>query len=534
MELNSWQKGLAVAYSVYLVYVGISLAILLQAKKNEGESYASVNKIDQKIIDFRSKGRWSSASTDGLLNNNSGEALMILRTIEELSEDESSNVQTQVTYLELYLFDPVYRDEHFLLVLQPLERTGSYSFKFEGELAPYARNLITYANIFDYSFSRREELFGELEFIAKDKKIESISLVFHSSNGNLRIETNLAPVADNSAIGSLLFVCLMISLSFLGAQGGLAVLARVEDNNMHVRSLSMSTVLLVCVQDCFLFLLAIQFGNTVLSSVDNLLLAATYFSAFCFLDYRLLLFIWRYSKPEDFYELTDAQFRNRLFCFQLQVYGCILSYLYLHIAFFVHPLLLALNGLALFPQTIHHAMNPEPPEWRSDYILGFVSTKYLALAYYRLPYNNFLKLRPNLTLVLFGAMFLLLSIILLKAQERIGPSIIIPSFLRKSSHNYFVELTAIGAEGAPLDGSSLSNQCCAICLSEVSREAVNESNIELQEIKNKAIKRALKKKGDGCLMLTPCNHYFHPSCLGKWMEVKMECPQCRKALPSII
>jgi hypothetical protein len=34
-------------------------------------------------------------------------------------------------------------------------------------------------------------------------------------------------------------------------------------------------------------------------------------------------------------------------------------------------------------------------------------------------------------------------------------------------------------------------------------------------------------------MVTPCNHFFHPECLQRWMDVKMECPTCRGALPPL-
>lgn len=34
-------------------------------------------------------------------------------------------------------------------------------------------------------------------------------------------------------------------------------------------------------------------------------------------------------------------------------------------------------------------------------------------------------------------------------------------------------------------------------------------------------------------MLAPCDHIFHRQCLEQWMEVKMECPICRKDLPAI-
>eukprot|EP00736_Rhodelphis_marinus_P005765 Rmarinus@m.21047 len=32
-------------------------------------------------------------------------------------------------------------------------------------------------------------------------------------------------------------------------------------------------------------------------------------------------------------------------------------------------------------------------------------------------------------------------------------------------------------------------------------------------------------------MITPCSHYFHPACLSRWMDIKMECPTCRMPLP---
>lgn len=37
-----------------------------------------------------------------------------------------------------------------------------------------------------------------------------------------------------------------------------------------------------------------------------------------------------------------------------------------------------------------------------------------------------------------------------------------------------------------------------------------------------------KKKG---YMLAPCDHLFHTDCLMQWMDIKMECPICRKELP---
>ena len=34
-------------------------------------------------------------------------------------------------------------------------------------------------------------------------------------------------------------------------------------------------------------------------------------------------------------------------------------------------------------------------------------------------------------------------------------------------------------------------------------------------------------------MKTPCGHRYHPQCLRRWMDHKLECPTCRQAIPAI-
>jgi len=35
------------------------------------------------------------------------------------------------------------------------------------------------------------------------------------------------------------------------------------------------------------------------------------------------------------------------------------------------------------------------------------------------------------------------------------------------------------------------------------------------------------------IMITPCGHKYHIPCLKRWIEIKMECPTCRKSIPPV-
>ncbi|XP_057455524.1 transmembrane E3 ubiquitin-protein ligase FLY2-like isoform X2 [Lotus japonicus] len=38
-------------------------------------------------------------------------------------------------------------------------------------------------------------------------------------------------------------------------------------------------------------------------------------------------------------------------------------------------------------------------------------------------------------------------------------------------------------------------------------------------------------QGTNDCMVTPCDHFFHSGCLQRWMDIKLECPTCRRTLP---
>lgn len=97
--------------------------------------------------------------------------------------------------------------------------------------------------------------------------------------------------------------------------------------------------------------------------------------------------------------------------------------------------------------------------------------------------------------------------LILYLQHKYGPRFIIPKFLQPKQYNYYQEYK-------PRDMEE-----CAICL--------NSLMMEPEQLEQDLDKVLLIKT----LMITPCNHKFHPTCLKNWMDVKLQCPTCRQTIP---
>ncbi len=95
-------------------------------------------------------------------------------------------------------------------------------------------------------------------------------------------------------------------------------------------------------------------------------------------------------------------------------------------------------------------------------------------------------------------------------QHAVGPHLLVPRQFRPARYDYFRRLPPPPAGEPPRD--------CAICMMPVEDPPAGGG-------------------GGGARgaagAVTPCDHGFHAECLRSWMEVKMECPVCRRPLPDI-
>jgi len=74
--------------------------------------------------------------------------------------------------------------------------------------------------------------------------------------------------------------------------------------------------------------------------------------------------------------------------------------------------------------------------------------------------------------------------------------------------------------------NSIQGEMCPICMDNLSTSAPKASDDK------STITEELLTQNES-VMKTPCQHFYHESCLKEWMKKKLECPNCRKPLPAL-
>jgi len=200
------------------------------------------------------------------------------------------------------------------------------------------------------------------------------------------------------------------------------------------------------------------------------------------------------------------------------------------------------------------------------------------------PYN-FLELKPYYFKMILITFTLLIEVTILHLQKLFGPKNLLPAWLKKNTYNYYIDLKDIN------EYFNYNNECI-VCLeilvknakiekkisdnikSEIIEKNINCNNInsnivqthnkiiesenintnsniqnnsnnDLINLKKSNCKEYFKRKKLQIIeffsknsnykdyMITPCNHIFHTKCLEPWIEKKLECPFCRRPLPSL-
>jgi len=228
------------------------------------------------------------------------------------------------------------------------------------------------------------------------------------------------------------------------------------------------------------------------------------FILFSLLEARYLLTIWRQRQPDIFNQGWDAV-RRELSWLYSRFYGVLVIGLVLLYHNLDHLDSIVIMFQAYWvPQILHDAWQGSRNALCPTFIGGLSITRMLLILYlWGCPKGIFsgdlyprLPGAPSASLCTWVVVFQLVQVGIMFSQQKWGPRWFVPWVCMPWAYNYHRGIRVdVGTD-------------CVICMLEIDPE-------------------------DARRVITPCNHKFHQACLEQWMDVKMECPTCRTALPPI-
>ncbi|TWU73835.1 hypothetical protein ED733_005171 [Metarhizium rileyi] len=178
------------------------------------------------------------------------------------------------------------------------------------------------------------------------------------------------------------------------------------------------------------------------------------------------------------------------------------------------------------------------------FVLGQSVLRLLPIAYFWVKDDNFLYATPDLPAFVILAGWVWIQVVVLVAQQIVGPRFGVPLSWTPDAWDYHPVLREDNLEGGGLpiglvvseERNSLDRASaaggkssvrlidCAICR-EVLEVPVMRAGEEESSVSGVFARRMY--------MVTPCRHIFHTACLESWLRFRLQCPICREELPPV-
>lgn len=517
------------------------------------KNYQFINNITQ----YPFFGKWSNFNFEhkNFINKNTGEAWFTIYKI--ISDNYLLNVENQNTstlMLSFILRDGQYVDTYF---------KGNFSFSlpenFYGSLLKNAIeqekpiNLI-YKNMTfnyfsgDYLEDETENIYNSTDinitiypkqktFLSKESHFQTsnsfslISISIENKKNKFSIQISGEMYKSGEYPSQVLNYSIIITvLSLVQIYYSMKLLVEMNENNQYGLNMDLFTVSGQIVWDCLIcathFFLALVNDST---SYEYGLPSITFFLHFSIFQLRIFVLSWKSRNLELMYQ--DMSLYRKKFCKIYTAFYCILFIFLISLRYwadnFFFTYILFFSTTWMF-QIYHSASTGTKPPMSFGYIFVFTISKMFFPLYLKACPSNIYGLRPAYGKSIFISVTLLIEAIILSLQKLIGPKFVIPKFLREQSYNYYIKIEDIPNKQME----------CVFCLEKL--ETIIENNKKIDDNENsyyeKLINLANKLKEHShktSFMRTPCQHIFHSQCLEKWLELKNECPYCRKKIPPL-
>ena len=291
------------------------------------------------------------------------------------------------------------------------------------------KNLIKKKSLKTSKFSKASKIFN---FSLKSEKFDSDCNF--SISGNFKIipiyKKNIKEMIYN------FFIITVITLSFYGA---LKMIKKMGNNINSIKKISLNCIELICCQDSFILFFNLQMGTIIHNTFNFFFIFFFYFLLFCFIDQRILSFVWQNKINFENPLLNQRQIQKKSYIYQFKIIFLIIIYNYFMFRFLMNPILIILNSLILLPQIYHNIKSRSISCFDKNFIFFYTSSAYLFFFYFRAIPQNIIDLKPEFREAFIGLVFLTILIFVLYLQDIYGAKFLIPKFL-KNQYNYFISL----------------------------------------------------------------------------------------------
>ncbi|WOL07699.1 transmembrane E3 ubiquitin-protein ligase 1-like [Canna indica] len=291
-----------------------------------------------------------------------------------------------------------------------------------------------------------------------------------------------------------------LMVTFISFLQVLLLIRQMEYSNTQSGAAKVSILMIgqQAIMDAYMCLLHLTAGILVESLFNAFATAAFFkFVVFSIFEMRYLLSIWKASRPINNGEGWETM-RRELSVLYSRFYGILLGGILLmyELHNFLRPILFAMYSFWI-PQIITNVIRDTRKPLHPQYIIGMTLTRVAIPLYIFGCPSNFLRIQVDRSWCIYFGLFMTLQAVILLLQNYLGSRCFIPHQILPEKYNYYRKL------------ENDNNQVdCVICM----------TGIDLTQRSNE-------------YMVAPCDHCFHTGCLQRWMDIKMECPTCRRSLP---
>eukprot|EP01062_Namystynia_karyoxenos_P073831 TRINITY_DN70664_c0_g1_i1.p1 TRINITY_DN70664_c0_g1~~TRINITY_DN70664_c0_g1_i1.p1 ORF type:complete len:697 (+),score=206.76 TRINITY_DN70664_c0_g1_i1:72-2093(+) len=203
------------------------------------------------------------------------------------------------------------------------------------------------------------------------------------------------------------------------------------------------------------------------------------------------------------------------------------------------PLLPLLHTLWV-PQVLHSVKSKAQKPVSSGLLWSQLLCRLFFVGYTVACPESFMRSAPHMPLFRVVAAWLLLQTAAVVLQRRFGPTFLVPQSMQPQVFDYHRPLPASllpenqRRRGTPrrraADGGD-PGHAHERALSDMEAGLSDTSSAAPAGLECVICQAAIDISDPKEYMLPPCEHLFHTECLERWMNIKMECPVCRRVLP---